>query len=202
MDRMKIISQAPTDLIEPIIGRKRFKSEEKATLLNNLTIRGHPYHSLKANGIGTVTSRVQTIRSFWGCGLYHGRLWTRISYKISIPWGCHSHNGRLILLQVTEGDITEEDLGDMACYIYKCSNDKLGINHKNRVVQDVSERIWKFEKLSSNSRTSAIWATYHGFICLIKDFIRAERLHDFDLHLVAKMLLIFAVAGLGQYSKA
>ena len=27
--------------------------------------------------------------------------------------------------------ITEEDLVDMACYIAKCSNDKLGINHKN-----------------------------------------------------------------------
>ena len=35
-------------------------------------------------------------------------------------------------------------------------------------------------------------------------FIRAERLHDFDLHLaiVAKMLPIFAAAGRGQYSKA
>ena len=72
----------------------------------------------------------------------------------------------------------------MACYIAKCSNDKLGINHKNRVVQDVSEITKKkFEKLSSNSRTSALWATFRGFICLIKDFIRAERLHDFDLHL-------------------
>ena len=104
-----------------------------------------------------------------------------------------------------EDDITEEDLGDIACYIVKCSNDKLGINHKNRVVQDVSERIKKkFEKLSANSRTSALWATYRGFICLIKDFIRAERLHDLDLHLaiVAKMLLIFAAAGLSQYSKA
>ena len=67
----------------------------------------------------------------------------------------------------------------MACYIAKCSNDKLGINHKNRVVHDVSERIKnKFEKLSSKSRTSALWVTYHGFICLITDFIRAERLYD------------------------
>ena len=88
----------------------------------------------------------------------------------------------------------------MACYIYNYSNDKLGINHKNRVMQDVSEIIKKkFEKLSSNSRTSAIWVTYHAFICLIKFFIIAERLHDFDLHfaIVAKMLLIFAAAGLG-----
>ena len=94
--------------------------------------------------------------------------------------------------------MTEEDLVDMACYIAKCSNDKLGINHKNRVVQDVSERIkTKFEKLSSNSRISALWATYQGFICLIKYFIRAGQLHDFDLHLtnVAKRLPIFVAAG-------
>ena len=103
--------------------------------------------------------------------------------------------------------ITEEDLVDMACYIAKFSNDKLGVNHKNQVVQDVSERIkTKFEKLSWDSRISALWATYHGFICLIKEkyFIRAERLHDFDLHLaiVAKMLTIFVAAGRGQNSKA
>ena len=56
----------------------------------------------------------------------------------------------------------------MACYIAKCSNDKLGINHQKRVVQDVSERIkTKFENLSSNSRISALRATYHGFILLI-----------------------------------
>ena len=84
----------------------------------------------------------------------------------------------------------------MACYIAKCSNDKLGINHKNLVVQDVSERIkTKSEKLSSNSRIPALWATYHGFICLIKDFTRADRLHNFDLHLsiMAKMLSFFVL---------
>ena len=71
--------------------------------------------------------------------------------------------------------ITEEDLVDMACYIAKCSNDKLGINHNNQVVQDVSERIkTKFERLSSDSRISALWATNQGFICLIKDFIKTE----------------------------
>jgi len=52
--------------------------------------------------------------------------------------------------------------------------------------------------------TAALWAIYHGFICLIKNFIRAERLHDFELHLaiVAKLLPIFAAAGRGQSSTA
>ena len=91
-----------------------------------------------------------------------------------------------------EDKIAEEDLEDMASYIAKCSNEKLGVTYKTRVVQELSERIKKkFEMLSSNSRTAALWTTYHGFICLIKDFIRAERLHDFELHfaIVAKMCL-------------
>ena len=53
------------------------------------------------------------------------------------------------------------------------------------------------------SRISALRATYHGFICLIKDFIRAKRLHDFDLHLaILANMPIFVAAGRGQYSKA
>ena len=61
----------------------------------------------------------------------------------------------------------------------------------------------KFKALTSNSRTAALWSTYHKIICLVKDFIRSERLHDFDLHLatVANMLPIFAAAGRGQYAK-
>ena len=57
MGHMNIISTAPTDLIEPFIERKRLKPEEKATLLNDLKIRVHPCHPLKANGLGTVTFR-------------------------------------------------------------------------------------------------------------------------------------------------
>ena len=101
--------------------------------------------------------------------------------------------------------ITEEDLVDMACYIAKCSNDKLSINHKNRVVQDVSEK----KRRSSRSYHRTVVFQLSGrlimvFICLTKDFIRAERQHDFHLHLaiVAKMSPIFVAAGRGQYSKA
>ena len=46
MGRMKIISPAPTDVIESIIERQRLKPDEKATLLNDLTIRFYPYSLL------------------------------------------------------------------------------------------------------------------------------------------------------------
>ena len=67
-----------------------------------------------------------------------------------------------------EDKIAEEDLEDMASYIAKCSNEKLGVNHKTRVVQELLERIKKkFEiMLSSNSRTAALWTTYVSFLCL------------------------------------
>ena len=103
-----------------------------------------------------------------------------------------------------EDEITDEDLTDMKAYIAKCSQEKLGINYKSRAVQDLSKVIKdKFKVLTSNSRTAALWSTYHKIISLVKDFIRSERLHDFDLHLatVANMLPIFAAAGRGQYAK-
>ena len=102
-----------------------------------------------------------------------------------------------------EDKIAEQDLEDMASYIAKCSIEKLGTQDQSGagVIRAYKKEV---RDVSSNSRTAALWTTYHGFICLIKDFIRAERLHDFELHLaiVAKMLPIFAAAGRGQYSKA
>ena len=151
---------------------------------------------------------LHTLKSFLGCGLYHGRLRTHIMDGGSYYKALRAHFliDCALCCYLFEDKIAEEDLEDMASYIAKCSNEKLGFNHKTRVVQELSERIKKkFEiMLSSNSRTAALWTTYHGFICLIIDFIRAERLHDFELHfaIVAKMLPIFAAAGRGQYSKA
>ena len=95
-----------------------------------------------------------TLKSFLGCvgWLYHGRIWTRRYYEISIPWDVtHIMDGESyykalrahVLIDsafccyLFKNVITEEDLVDMTCYIAKCSNDKLGINHKNRVVQNV-----------------------------------------------------------------
>ena len=62
----------------------------------------------------------------------------------------------------------------------------------------------KFEEMSSNGRTSTLWANYHKIVSIIRSYIRAERLHKWDLHLAAveEMLEVFAAAGHGQYAKA
>ena len=92
----------------------------------------------------------------------------------------------------------------MEHYISKCSNEKLGAYFTNKAVQDFAERMDKvLTRTSSNSRAAKLWMKYHHLISIVKDFILAERLHDFDLHLstATKMLPIFAAAGHGQYAK-
>ena len=42
----------------------------------------------------------------------------------------------------------------------------------------------------SNSRTAALWVSYHNMVTLVKDFIRAERLHDYNMHLSAIALML------------
>ena len=57
--------------------------------------------------------------------------------------------------------------------------------------------------VSEKGRTAALWVQYHHLVQLVKDYIRAERLSDFKLHLsvVCEMLSIFASAGHSQYAK-
>ena len=61
-----------------------------------------------------------------------------------------------------------------------------------------------FDGVENAGKTQKLWMQYHKHVCIIKDFIRAERLSDFKLHLVtpAKMLPTLAAAGHGQYAKA
>ena len=59
------------------------------------------------------------------------------------------------------------------------------------------------ENLKSAGRTPHLWIQYHEQITLVKSFVRAERLHNFDLHLscVTMMLPTFAAAGHINYGK-
>ena len=51
--------------------------------------------------------------------------------------------------------------------------------------------------------SAALWVTYHNMLTLFKDFIRAERLHDYNMRLsaLALMLPYFVAAGRGQYGR-
>ena len=59
-------------------------------------------------------------------------------------------------------------------------------------------------ELSSNSRTAALWILYQDLINLVCDFIRADRLSDWRLHIdsVSNSLPIFAAAGHHNFTKS
>ena len=59
-------------------------------------------------------------------------------------------------------------------------------------------------KLSQSSRTSPFWLNYVKYVHLVQEFIRAERVHDWNLHvLVTKsMLNLFAATGHNNYAKS
>ena len=105
---------------------------------------------------------------------------------------------------ILEEKVNDDELVDLEGYIDKCVNKNLGVNFKTKYIQDLSEKMNQLLKnLFSNSRTAALWVTYHNMITLVKDFIRAERLHAYNMHLsaVALMLPYFAAAGRGSMQK-
>ena len=58
-------------------------------------------------------------------------------------------------------------------------------------------------KLLHSGRTPKLWMQYHGHVTVIKTYVRAERLNNFNLHLscVAKMLPTYSAAGHINYGK-
>ena len=89
-------------------------------------------------------------------------------------------------------------------FIKKCKDEKKGSHYKEDIVDLFEKKISeKWMEMSDAGRTSQLWAQYHNMVSLIKVYIRAERLHDWKLHLtaVANMLSGFASAGHGQYAK-
>lgn len=105
---------------------------------------------------------------------------------------------------IVEDHITEGDLDTAEEVILNSRSDKLGTGFSNTFtlgLQQVVEQ--KLKEVSEKGRTAALWIQYHHLVQLVKDFIRAERLSDFKLHLsvVCEMLPTFAAAGHSQYAK-
>ena len=63
-------------------------------------------------------------------------------------------------------------------------------------------RVWK--EGISDCRTANFWLQYLEHIDIVKDYIRAERTSNWDLHLssVGEMLNLFAATGHIHYSKS
>ena len=82
--------------------------------------------------------------------------------------------------------------------------EKLGSQYKIFFIHGVQEIIKKkLKAFDLTGRTATLWLQYHDQVQLVKDYIRAERLSEFDNHLasVCEMLPTFAAAGHSQYAK-
>ena len=62
----------------------------------------------------------------------------------------------------------------------------------------------KCKELSKSSRTSAFWLIYVKYVYLVQELICAERVHDWNLHVLAtkSMLNLFAATGHNNYAKS
>ena len=62
----------------------------------------------------------------------------------------------------------------------------------------------KLDSTERLGRTQSLWIRYHEHIQIVRDFIRAERLSNIQLHIgsSAKMLSLMMTAGHSQYGKA
>lgn len=60
------------------------------------------------------------------------------------------------------------------------------------------------QQLIERSRTAKLWIQYVDYVQILQDFIRAERLSDWSLHLssLSKMLNLFAATGHRNYAKS
>jgi len=66
------------------------------------------------------------------------------------------------------------------------------------VVTKLEERLLAFKNdLSERSRTARLWIQYMYFVNVAKNYLRAERTNDWNLHLVSlsQMINLFAASG-------
>ena len=104
--------------------------------------------------------------------------------------------------------LEEEEVNELKD-IYECleKNYEEGMRRLNSsstfmLVSDMLESLK--EELRSYSRTSKLWLNYMAYVDILKQFVRAERCGDWELHLnaVEKMLNLFAATGHLNYAKS
>ena len=105
---------------------------------------------------------------------------------------------------IIESEFSDDDMSLLGSNMLRCRKEKLGSKYKNVFIHGVQEIIKKkLKAFDLTGRTATLWLQYHDQVQLVKDYIRAERLSEFDNHLasVCEMLPTFAAAGHSQYAK-
>ena len=109
-----------------------------------------------------------------------------------------------IVIHLLNDVLSDNELECMQIYLNNIRKEKPGSEDRNEII-DKFERLLeeKFDTLKKSGRTAALWVLYHEMVSKVKVFIKAERTHDYKLHLacLTEMLPIFAGTGYHQYAK-
>ena len=99
---------------------------------------------------------------------------------------------------------TDEELTMLKEFLVQCKANKSGSSCTSPIIETYGRKLKeKLHQLKESGRTPALWVKYHEMVSQVKDFIRAERQHQWSDHLrcVSQMLNVFAAGGHGQYAK-
>lgn len=117
---------------------------------------------------------------------------------------CHLLVDAALIVHIMKDTVRNDELELMKQFILLSKTEKLGLESTNHIVTKFEALIeTKLESLKKSGRTATLWVTYHYMVTKMKVFIRAERTHDWQLHLacLAEMLYTFAATGHSNYAK-
>lgn len=75
---------------------------------------------------------------------------------------------------------------------------------QSEIIQKITEKLEEKKRALANNRTAVLWLEYMKMVDVLRTFIKAERMGNWNLHLQAvyEMLPYFAASGHNQYAKS
>ena len=104
-----------------------------------------------------------------------------------------------------EDVLSNDELEQVLDEIERTKEGKYGTSCISTFMSGMAQKLQdKLDSTERLGRTQSLWIRYHEHIQIVRDFIRAERLSDIQLHIdsSAKMLTVMMAAGHSQYGKA
>ena len=85
---------------------------------------------------------------------------------------------------IIESEFSDDNMSLLESNMLRCRKEKLGSQYKKLFIHGVQEIIKKkLKAFALTGRTATLWFQYHDQVQLVKDYIRAERLSEFDNHM-------------------
>ena len=109
-----------------------------------------------------------------------------------------------IVTHLLKDALSDSELKYMETYLTNLREVKPGSEKSNETIKNFEAQLEeRLDILKKSGRTAALWVQYHELVSAIKVYIKAERTHDYKLHLacLTDMLATFAGTGHSHYAK-